>query len=121
MPGSEEREEVAETIIQDNIHSDAEIPTAGIISRTLLSDQHIKVVLFGFDAGQELSEHTASVPATIHILSGEADVVIGDDRRLASPGFWASMPANMPHSILAKTKTVMLLYMVKAAKPGSDA
>lgn len=111
---------MAETIIHDNIHSEAEIPPAGIISRTLLSDQNIKVVLFGFDSGQELSEHTASVPATIHILSGQAEVVIGAERTSASPGFWAAMPANMAHSILAKTKTVMLLYMVKGAKSGSE-
>ena len=107
---------VAEAIIHDSIHNEAVIPTDGIISRTLHSDEHIKVVLFGFDPGQELSEHTASVPATIHILSGDADVVIGDKRQSVAPGFWAWMPANMPHSILARTKTVMLLYMVKAAK-----
>lgn len=110
---------MAETTIHADIHSESAIPAEGIISRTLLSDDQIKVVLFGFDAGQELSEHTASVPATIHILSGQADVSIGDDRQSVGPGFWAWMPANMPHSILAKSKTVMLLYMVKAARSDS--
>ncbi|MBM3493447.1 MAG: cupin [Armatimonadetes bacterium] len=104
------------TVVHADLHSDSAVPEAGIISRTLHSDDLVKVVLFGFDAGQELSEHTASVPATIHILTGEAEVVIGADRREAAPGFWAWMPANMPHSILAHSKTVMLLYMVKAAK-----
>jgi quercetin dioxygenase-like cupin family protein len=104
------------TVIQDDLHADASVPENGIISRTLHSDDHMKVVLFGFDLGQELSEHTASVPATIHILTGQAEVCIGADRREASAGFWAWMPANMPHSIVARTKTVMLLYMVKAAR-----
>ncbi|NLI00679.1 MAG: cupin domain-containing protein [Chthonomonadales bacterium] len=111
---------MADIVYHLNIHSAAEIPDSGIISRTLLSDDNIKVVLFGFDKGQELSEHTASVPATIHILEGEADVTIGAERSDARPGFWAWMPANMPHSIVARTKTVMLLYMVKAARGQSS-
>jgi quercetin dioxygenase-like cupin family protein len=103
-------------VILDDLHNEAAVPADGIISRTLHSDDHLKVVLFGFDVGQELSEHTASVPATIHILKGDAEVVIGTERRAASAGFWAWMPANMPHSIVARTKTIMLLNMVKAAR-----
>ena len=48
-----------------------EIPTQGILSRTVYSDASINVVLFGFDAGQELSEHTAARPALLQVLSGE--------------------------------------------------
>jgi len=98
-----------------DINDEVEVPDNGIISRTLHSDDDLKVVLFGFDVGQELSEHTASVPATIHILSGDADVTIGAESASVSQGFWAWMPANMPHSVSARTKTVMLLYMLKGA------
>ncbi len=99
-----------------NLSSEAAVPDNGIVSRTLHSDDHLKVVLFGFDAGQELSEHTASVPATIHIIEGTADVRVGEQFAEAAPGYWAWLPAHMPHSILAKTKTVMLLYMMKGAR-----
>jgi hypothetical protein len=34
-------------------------PSDGTLSRTLYQDDRLKVVLFGFAAGQELSEHTA--------------------------------------------------------------
>lgn len=99
-------------IIVNELTSEVSIPEDGIISRTIVKDEKVKVVLFGFDAGQELSEHTASVPATIHILSGEATVNVGGAMAEAGPGYWAWMPANMPHSILAKQPTVMLLYML---------
>lgn len=107
---------MSDTITLADLAVEVSIPENGIISRTLQSDDDLKVVLFGFDTGQELSEHTASVPATIHILTGEADVTIGEARSAAKPGFWAWMPANMPHSIMAHKPTVMLLYMVKAAR-----
>jgi hypothetical protein len=37
-------------------------PDKGILSRTLFSDDRLKVVIFGFAQGEELSEHTASMP-----------------------------------------------------------
>jgi quercetin dioxygenase-like cupin family protein len=86
-----------------------------IISRTLYSDDRVKAVLFGFAAGQELSEHTASSPALLHILRGEAQLTLGSDAMDAHAGTWAHMPAQLPHSVFAKTPVVMLLLLLKDA------
>ena len=48
----------------------AQPPDKGILSRTLFSDDRLKAVLFGFAQGEELSEHTASMPAATHFLRG---------------------------------------------------
>lgn len=88
-------------------------PAAGILSRTLFADDRLKAVLFGFAAGEELSEHTAAVPAVLHVLSGEATVTLGADRHEAAAGAWVHMPAKLPHGIRAKTPLVMLLLLLK--------
>jgi quercetin dioxygenase-like cupin family protein len=88
-------------------------PDKGILSRTLFSDDRLKVVLFGFAQGEELSEHTASMPAVLHFLRGEATVTLGDDRHEAKPGTWVHMPASLKHSIQARTPVVMLLLLLK--------
>jgi quercetin dioxygenase-like cupin family protein len=88
-------------------------PDKGILSRTLFNDDRLKVVLFGFAAGEELSEHTASMPAVLHFLRGEASLTLGDDALEAKPGTWSHMPAGMRHSIRAKTPVVMLLLLLK--------
>jgi len=90
-----------------------EIPSDSIISRTFYQDDQFKSILFGFAAGQELSEHTASVPAIIHILSGEARLTLGNDAFDAKAGSWARMPAGLPHSVYAKTPVKMLLLMLR--------
>ncbi|MGQ0604747.1 MAG: cupin domain-containing protein [Anaerolineales bacterium] len=90
-----------------------EIPVDGILSRTLFSDERLKVVWFGFGAGQELSEHTASQPAIIHILGGEAQLQFGGKAHAARPGTWVYMPANLPHSVRATTPLIMLLALLK--------
>jgi quercetin dioxygenase-like cupin family protein len=94
---------------------DIEVPADGTLSRTIHQDERLKAVLFGFAPGQELSEHTASTPAIIHILSGEADVTLGPDTIAASPGCWIHLPPQLPHSIRAKTPVVMLLLLLKSA------
>lgn len=94
-----------------------EIPADSIVSRTLYSDEQVKVVLFGFAAGQELSEHTASTPAIIHVLQGEATLTLGGDTRVAGPGTWVHMPARLPHAVVARTPVMMLLLLLRG---GSD-
>ena len=96
-----------------------DIPADSIMSRTLYTDEHVKAVLFGFAPGQELSEHTASQPAILHILEGEADLTLGGDSAKASPGTWVYMPPHLRHSIVAKTPVRMLLLLLKTSSPGA--
>lgn len=99
-------------LIVDLIHQVA-IPENGTLSRTIHSDDHVNVVLFGFAAGQELSEHTASMPATMHFLGGEADVGLGAKRHTMRAGDWVHMAPGLPHSIVALTPVTMLLTLLK--------
>jgi quercetin dioxygenase-like cupin family protein len=90
-----------------------EPPADGTLSRTIYHDDRLKAVLFGFGAGQELSEHTASTPATMHFLKGEAEITLGDERLSVQPGAWIHMAPNLKHSIRAETAVVMLLLLLK--------
>jgi quercetin dioxygenase-like cupin family protein len=103
----------------ENLVDSVAISPESIVSRTLRADEHARMIVFGFDTGQELSEHTASVPAIIHIVSGEADLTLGGEAQTASAGTWAWMPANIPHSIVAKTPDVMLLTKFKGTSDKS--
>lgn len=90
------------------------IPANGILSQTLWEDDNIKILLFAFDTGQELSQHTASIPAIIHIIKGEATVGFGDAEPIkAAPGFFGYMQAQLPHSVYALSPMLMVLQMMK--------
>jgi quercetin dioxygenase-like cupin family protein len=90
-----------------------DVPSDSILSRTFHEDERLKAILFSFAAGQELSEHTASQPAILHFLSGEADLTLGGDELQAGPGTWAWMPARLTHSVVARTPVTMLLLLYK--------
>ena len=91
----------------------AQVPPDGILSRTVFNDDHVKAVWFGFAPGQELSEHTASMPAIIHILEGEARLTLGAESSEAHAGSWVHMPAQTPHGVRAVTQVTMLLLLLK--------
>jgi quercetin dioxygenase-like cupin family protein len=99
-------------VVHDLAHQ-LELPFDGTLSRTIYQDERLKAILFHFSAGQELSEHTASTPAVMHFLEGDADVMLGGDAIVASDGTWIHMQAQLPHSIRAKTHVVMLLLLMK--------
>ena len=100
------------TILHDLAHQ-MEPPVDGTLSRTIHQDERLKAVLFHFSAGQELSEHTASTPAVMHFLEGDADVTLDGDVVATSAGTWIHMQAQLPHGIRAKTHVVMLLLLMK--------
>ncbi len=102
------------TFLQNLTQEIPETPADSIISRTIYSDDQIKVVLFGFATGQELSDHTASTPATIYIVAGEANLTLGKDSFNVQAGSWVHMQANLSHSLHANTPTTMLLYLLRS-------
>lgn len=89
------------------------IPEHGILTRPVFEDESIRVVMFTFSAGQRLSEHTASTPALLQFLGGEATVTLGPDQFNVGPGAWIRMDAGLAHSIVARSPLTMLLVLVK--------
>jgi len=97
-----------------------DIPQRGILSRTLYDDSDVKVVLFGFSAGHELSAHTAPMPAELYFLEGDADLTLGEDTQAVTAGAFAHMPPYLSHAVVAKTPLVMLLILMKGLKRERD-
>lgn len=91
------------------------VPVGNIVSRTLSQTPTLRVILFGFAAGQELSEHSTPMVATLQFLTGRATVTLGEEQFEVGPGAWVQMPPKLSHSIRAHDEPVlMLLTMAKA-------
>jgi quercetin dioxygenase-like cupin family protein len=99
------------TLVEDLPALLGPIQPQSIVSRTFFKGGNLKALLFGFDAGQELSEHTSGQAAIIQIVQGEATVTVGEDRHELKAGSWLHMPPRLKHSVYAKTVLVMLLSM----------
>lgn len=104
------------TTIIESLADRIDIPADGTLSVTIHEDASCKVILFGFATGQELSEHTASMPAMMQLIQGQAQWKIGSEELTVGPGGWAQMAAHQPHSIRALEPTILLLQLNKAGK-----
>jgi quercetin dioxygenase-like cupin family protein len=92
-----------------------EIKADTIVSRTVFTNDLMRVTLFGFAAGQELTEHTSAHTAVLHFLRGAATLTLGEDKKEVGAGAWAHMTPHLAHGILAHSETVMLLIIFKKA------
>ncbi len=85
-----------------------------VVSRQITKAEGGNVTLFAFDAGQELSEHTAPFDALLHILEGQAEIRISGRSYPLSVDEAIIMPANEPHAVRAVERFKMLLTMIHA-------
>ena len=90
----------------------ADYQIGAIVSRQITKAEGGNITLFAFDEGQELSEHTAPYDALVHLLDGEAQIVISGAPYLLKTGEAIIMPANEPHAVKAVARFKMLLTMI---------
>jgi quercetin dioxygenase-like cupin family protein len=79
----------------------------------LLRTENMRVVLFGFSPGQELTEHTSTQHALVQVLTGECDFSLGDQWHHLKAGALLYMPPNLRHAVKATTEFSMLLTLSK--------
>ena len=79
----------------------AAVQPHSIVSTTVLRAEGTRVVMFAFDAGEELSEHTAAVPVLLQVLSGRLEVTASGRTVHLTPGDLIHLPTRLPHSVVA--------------------
>jgi quercetin dioxygenase-like cupin family protein len=87
---------------------------SGIASRVIARSAGGNVTLFAFDAGQELSEHTAPFDALVLVQQGTFELTIGGKAVSGRAGDVVLLPAHVPHAVVAAEPSRMLLIMLRA-------
>lgn len=82
------------------------------VSRTVLRAEGVKIVMFSFDAGQELTEHTAAMPVLLQVLDGRLDVTAAGRTVELVPGGVIHLGTRCPHAVVAKEPTRLVLTML---------
>ncbi|MFN0154512.1 MAG: cupin domain-containing protein [Gaiella sp.] len=63
----------------------------------------------GFEPPLHLHREIAEA---LYVLDGRLDLQVGDERRVAVPGTFVSIPAGVPHTVSAGTEPVRILMML---------
>lgn len=99
------------THLQD-VGSLVEVAADSTVSRTVLKAEGARLVLFSFDAGQELTEHTAAMPVLLQVLDGRLTVSAAGRSVELVPGGVVHLTARLPHAVLAREPSRLLLTML---------
>ncbi|HEV8192337.1 MAG TPA: cupin domain-containing protein [Ktedonobacterales bacterium] len=84
---------------------------AGPFVRVLSDIGTARIVLFAFEAGQRLKEHSTSSQVLLQVLRGRIALTAGDASVEAGAGTLLQLEANVRHSISAKTRAVVVATM----------
>lgn len=81
----------------------------GIVSQAVLTAPGLRVTLFRFAAGQELSEHTTPARALIQVLAGACEFTFPDRTQRLGAGDLLHMPPKLPHAVRAVEDLTLLI------------
>ncbi|MFF8193440.1 hypothetical protein ACF05L_21860 [Streptomyces bobili] len=104
------------TVITD-LAAELTVPEDGTLSRVLYRDDRLRVVGFAFAAGQELTEHTSTLPVIIQVVAGRLDLVLGEDRTEA--GARKLDPSARPAAACGARHRAQCHAADHAARPGA--
>ena len=88
------------------------IQAGAVVSKVIHRDEALDVTVFGFDAGEGLTEHQASRAAIVQVLQGRMRFTVDGEELDAGPGSWIYMTPGTPHSLVSQEPTVMLLTLL---------
>lgn len=71
------------------------------------------ILLFAFDQGQALKEHTAPADAIVQVIEGQAEFHIAGTPYQVNAGEMIILPGTIPHAVAAVSAFKMLLTMIK--------
>jgi len=92
--------------------AEVEIQHGAVVSKVVFRDDALNVNVFGFDAGEGLTEHQASRAAVVQILSGRLRFTVDGEELDLTPGSWLHMEPGTAHALVATEPTVMLLTLL---------
>lgn len=100
------------------LESAVQVAAAGIVSRTLLQSPELRVVLFAFDAGQELTTHTSRRRALLQVVSGEGEFFFDGRWQQLAAGALIHLPPEHPHAVRA-TAGPFTMLLTLAGEPAA--
>jgi len=94
-----------------NLLNDYEYQSESITIKTISKNSAGSIVLFILDKEQGLIEHAASSKALAYLLEGEINFTISGQEYKLKKGDILTLPAKVPHSLIASEKAKMLLVI----------
>jgi nitric oxide dioxygenase len=88
-----------------------EFPKEGILSKTIHEVPSGEADLFMLPKGGKISGHTSSRDATVMVVQGEGEFMLGEELHKVKAGDWFYMEAGLIHALSATEDMAILLTL----------
>ena len=112
---------VSESLFRLGLNEALPISDEATTSRVVVNNDVLRTVVFTFDAGQVLTEHSSPRAVVVTLLEGEMDFSIGERTERMGAGDVIYLAPGDRHALTAVTPCRMQLVMVDVDKVGATA
>jgi quercetin dioxygenase-like cupin family protein len=95
------------------ISDDLPIPSQATTSRAVIDNDAARVVLFAFDTGEKLTEHTAAPPVVVQLVRGRLRFEVAGDSHELQPGDVVYLAPGAPHALEALEPSLLSLVLIQ--------
>ena len=108
------RTPVTQSAVLAGLHDGLPISVQATTSRTVVSNDAVRVVAFAMDAGQELTDHSAPRPVVVQVLQGSLTFGLAGVAHQLVAGDVVYLAPSERHSLLATSACRFVLFMAMA-------
>lgn len=105
----------ADSLVRLNLNEELPISPEATTSRVVVNNEVLRTVIFAFDAGQALTEHTSPKAVVCTLLAGTMDFEVQGETHQMVAGDVIYLAPNAPHALTATTPARLQLVMVNPA------
>lgn len=101
-----------ESVVTTGLLAALPVTESSITSRVVVNNPLIRVVVFAFDTGEMLTEHSSPRAVVVQLLDGAIDYTLGGETSRMAPGDVIYMEPGIKHALVALEPSHLSLVMV---------
>ncbi len=107
-----QRTEVETSLAISGLLGELPITASSTTSRVVVDNPLLRVVVFAFDTGELLTEHTSPRAVVVQLLDGAMRFTVGDSEHAMAPGDVIYLAPGERHALVADAPSHLSLVMV---------
>lgn len=105
-----------ESVVLTGVAEELPVTPQATTSRVAVDNEVVRVVLFAFDTGEQLTEHTAAMPALVQLIRGTMRFEVAGETHELTAGDCVYLAAHEPHGLTAHEPCLMSLALVRGQR-----
>lgn len=103
---------VSESVVTTGLLDALPVTESSITSRVIVNNPLLRVVVFAFDTGEMLTEHSSPRAVVVQLLDGRVDYTLDGSTTSLVPGDVIYMEPDVRHALVALEPSHLSLVMV---------